>query len=383
MVTRARKDWHPNRKGYYERQIGWKVSPKTGGHFQHKFTLGKELTEAQWRESRIKELWERYERTKAERRPLWPEQLLEIAKQIAKGHRCFVVAMRANEMPITYVERIRRLENTYPVVSYVPQNERAHDVGKEALRALDGVNVEFEGVFPEAFEASHFGSFAAAEQLLANAGLLKTIPWWRTNTNPQEESSSLAKQHERGSVNSSEILESVSGDPGTLHIALKEYVRWIEDNIKDGSTGNISAWGHTQRRQTLRLADHHQDRSLDELNFANIDAMIRYWRNRPGKRKGKGRMSVDTCGNMITQLRSFLNWLHTSRFSWRKPQDYSEIKTTVSKEATEIQASLEQVQTFSLRELVLLNKFSTPMERAWFLLALNADSAWQRSLRYE
>lgn len=82
-------------------------------------------------------------------------------------------------------------------------------------------------------------------------------------------------------------------------------------------------------------------------------------------------MSVDTCGNMISQLKRFLDWLHTSRFSWRKPQDYPEIKTSISKEAIEVQASLEQVKTFTLRELVLLNKYATPIERAWLLLGLN------------
>ena len=60
MVTCARKEWRLNKRGYYERQIGWKISASTGGHHQHKFTLGKNLQEAQWREQRIRELWERF-----------------------------------------------------------------------------------------------------------------------------------------------------------------------------------------------------------------------------------------------------------------------------------------------------------------------------------
>ncbi|MCG8585401.1 MAG: hypothetical protein MI757_11880 [Pirellulales bacterium] len=47
MAARARTQWRPDPRGYYARQLGWKISPTSGRHFQHKFTLGKELKEAQ------------------------------------------------------------------------------------------------------------------------------------------------------------------------------------------------------------------------------------------------------------------------------------------------------------------------------------------------
>ena len=110
---------------------------------------GENLQKPSGRENRLTELWQRFERKQSEQRPIWPEQLLDIAKQIAKGHRQYLVAMRPNEMPVSYASRIQRLEADYPVVSYAAQNERAFEVGKECLRVLEGIEPSTEGVVSE------------------------------------------------------------------------------------------------------------------------------------------------------------------------------------------------------------------------------------------
>lgn len=368
MVTRARTEWRPNKQGYYTRQIGWKFSESTRRHFQHKFTLGRELTEAQWRENRLTELWQRFERSQSEQRPIWPVHLLDIAKQIAKGNRQYVVAMRSNEMPVSYAGRIQRLEADYPVVSYTAQNERAFEVGKECLRVLEGIEPNAEGVVGESIDVNHFNRYAAAERLLENAGLLATQPWWGKSSSVENQPAPRQRIQAAPTTPQNHMAE---GDPGSLHMAMREYVRWLEDTLHDDSTDSISGWGNSQRRQTNRLIEHHQDRNLDTVGFECVDEMIRYWRGRPKKKGGTSQMKAKTCGHMISQLRRFFDWLHTSRFAWRKPHDYSEIRTTVKRVATDIQSSLEQVDTFSLAELILLNQYATPLERIWLLLGLN------------
>jgi hypothetical protein len=367
MATRARKVWRPNRRGYFERQIGWKISPKTGGHHQHKFTLGRELQEAQWREHRIRELWQRFEQTQEFRqRPIWPDYLLKVAKQIARGCRDYSVPIEPNEMPINYAERIQRLESMYPVISYVPQEEQLYEIGRQAIRVLNGINVDVSDLVSQPVDLALLTNYLNAESLRENSGLVRPANW-QEQSHSQVDERAPHSQPATTSIGSREH----TGDAGTLHMAFREYVLWLEDNWHNTATNNISGWGNTQRRQTNRLSGHHRDLNINELGFEAIDSMIQYWRNRPLKGDGQTQMSVDYCGNMVSQLKRFFDWLHTSRFAWRKPVDYSEIRTTIRRSVADIQVGLEQVETFSLDELVLLNRFATPLERIWVLLGLN------------
>jgi hypothetical protein len=50
---------------------------------------------------RIRELWECFEKTRSAKRPLCPDFLLEIAKEIAKGERSIVVPRKREEWPIS------------------------------------------------------------------------------------------------------------------------------------------------------------------------------------------------------------------------------------------------------------------------------------------
>ena len=58
IVSRTRKKWKPDSRGYYTRQIGWVVSKS--GNKQQKFLLGKDLREAEFRERKLRELWDRF-----------------------------------------------------------------------------------------------------------------------------------------------------------------------------------------------------------------------------------------------------------------------------------------------------------------------------------
>ena len=84
ITTRTRRNWKPDSRGYYTRQIGWVVS-KSGKNQQQKFLLGKDLNAAETRERKLRELWDRHASQQQQRRPLWPDDLLEIGKLIARG----------------------------------------------------------------------------------------------------------------------------------------------------------------------------------------------------------------------------------------------------------------------------------------------------------
>lgn len=118
--------------------------------------------------------------------------------------------------------------------------------------------------------------------------------------------------------------------------------------------------------------DRHEDLPLGNVDFEAVEKMILYWRRRPEKKGTKQRISKVSAENYIGEFKRFFKWLHSStKFSWRKPDDFAGIETKVDTDANEIRKRLDQVSTFSLEELVLLNQFATPLDRIFLLLGLN------------
>ena len=93
--------------------------------------------------------------------------------------------------------------------------------------------------------------------------------------------------------------------------------------------------------------------------------MIGLWRRRPPVKGMDKPIAVVTAQNHIHELKCFFRWLHRSqRFQWRKPEDFDEIDTRVPELPHEIQAkaTTEQVETFTLAEMCILNEYATPLE---------------------
>ena len=57
---------------------------KSGKLQQHKFLVVTDRQEAKRRERKLRELWDTFAKESSEQRPLWPDDLLMIAKRIAK-----------------------------------------------------------------------------------------------------------------------------------------------------------------------------------------------------------------------------------------------------------------------------------------------------------
>jgi len=351
MVTRFRTQWKPNSKGYYERQIGWKRS-SSGKLLQHKFLLGTDLREAQRRERKLRELWDRFEASQLEERLLWPEALLEIAKRVAKGDSKIEIPRKPDEMQFTYADRIRRLQATYPVIAFLPADQHAYEVGQEALR-----------LFAEVDTPSAGGKSSAAATKPVNG--------------PQRAASrdGLGGGSSSGSIAAASRPPSApksGGKPGSLRGALREYKRWVEKEFFRPETGSITPWGRTHVRQIETLIEHHPDCQLSRLDQEGVEELIRYWRQRPLRKNTKRPMKAKAASNYIAQLKRFFRWLHrSSKYDWRRPDGYDEISTRVSILPTDHQIRLEQVDTFSIDELVLLMRYSQPLERLFLLLGLN------------
>ena len=121
MATRTGRLSKPDKQGKYARQLGWKIND-SGNKVQHKFRLGTNKREAERRDSELRQIWEAIESetkkanesrnrqaavvvggrfdAKAEptgsqlaQEPLWDEDSLGIAKQVAQGDSVVVIPL--------------------------------------------------------------------------------------------------------------------------------------------------------------------------------------------------------------------------------------------------------------------------------------------------
>jgi hypothetical protein len=395
MPSRSRLQWKPDARGYYTRQIGWKLS-RTGKLQQHKFLLGKDRREAEIRERKLRELWDRYERTAGTSRPTWPEGLMVIAECVAKGSSEIVVQRLPGEMQSSYVNRILRMQSLYPVICFIAEDQAAFDVGREALQAFHDIAASAPAPaissFPE-MSMEQVRVWIEIQRLSEAAGLsgLLGIGAWSENPSPMNMSPfdrlGILKPDDPNSQTVTEevarklrdlnppspIRETTVRQNLTLHQALNRYQEYLHKEYFNHETGHVSPWGGIQIRQLTNLQRHHQDVPLSNLDAKSVDELIGYWRRRPCLLNSNQTMSPKSASNYLGTLVRFLNWLHTMQeFGWRKPQDFRDIDRRIRRLPSDhAKRSIEQVDTFSLGELRLLMRYGLPMDRLLLLLGLN------------
>jgi hypothetical protein len=393
MPSRSRLQWKPDARGYYTRQIGWKLSC-TGKLQQHKFLLGKDRREAEIRERKLRELWDRYERTAGTARPIWPEGLMVIAEGIAKGSSEIVIQRLAGEMQSSYVNRILRMQSLYPVICFTAEDQAAFEVGREALQAFQEIAASAPAIssFP-GMSIEQVRAWIEIQRLSEAAGLSGRLGIGAWSENPSSMNMSPLDRLgilKPGDPNSRTVSEEVAVklrdlDPPrpirettvlqdlTLHQALKRYQEYLHKEHFNQETGHVSPWGRTQIRQVTNLQHHHEDAPLSALDAQSVDELIGYWRRRPCRLNSHQPMSPKSASNYLGTLVRFLNWLHTMQeFGWRKPQDFRDIDRRIRRLPSDhAKRSIEQVDTFSLDELRLLMRYGLPLDRLLLLLGLN------------
>jgi len=74
------------------------------------------------------------------------------------------------------------------------------------------------------------------------------------------------------------------------------------------------------------LKEHHSDFHLWQLDFAKIEALVSYWRNRPSTKRGV-RCSTEHASKMVQQIYRYLRWLDRQpKYRWTMPKGAEGLK---------------------------------------------------------
>ena len=397
MATRSRLTWKPDSRGYYTRHIGWERT-KSGKLQQHKFLLGTDRKEAERRERKLRELWDEFEKTCQEHRPLWPDGLLEVAMRVAKGAINIPVPRGPKEKQFQYTARIQRMQAKYPVICFIPEDQHAFEIGQAALEMFEAIPDSTRDLKILPIDVETIQAMERVQQVAKEAGL-NLDPWIgasseATSPQPEPEVSAIHKlgilkpsdpaaarqkpeptaQPSKPRPGTNTAQRSLPASPtATLHQAFKRYQDYLQKEFFRHETGHISEWGHMQVRQVQNLMKHHPDTLLSRLDSTAVEELIGYWRRRPCKLNSTVPMTPKSTSNYLGVLMRFLTWLHaSSEFAWTKPQAFNDYDTRIRRLPSDhARRSLEQVDTFSLDELRLLMRYGQPFDRLLLLLALN------------
>jgi len=335
MATRERRSWKLDAQGHYARQIGWKVATN-GKRVQHKFRLGADLNEAKRREQKLRQIWESVERCSSEPLPVWTSFALDVAKRVAKGEDDIVLSRSDGESDLAYAGRIQELQREVPVVRFVPGDVDAYSRGRQQWVRENHRTIEVPWVPPGTLDNAH---------VITGVNYAPVMAWAR---------------------------ETHQQNAGTLHEAMRDFIAWIEEDYYRPHLGRVTDYGRNKIRQVKTLMTRHDDIPLTRLDYEEIERMLRFWRQRPPKKDSTDRISVKSATNYIGELRRFFAWLHrSSRYPWRKPADFDDIDVTVDRDHQGKQRKLAHTPVFTLDELILLNRYATPLERTFLLLGLN------------
>lgn len=327
MTTRTRTNWKLDNQGQFARQIGWKRA-RGGKRTQHKFRLGANLKEAKRREQKLQEFWEWIDERRAPS-AAWDPFTLMVAKQIAKGTVQIPIPRKRNDGPEAYARYVHRVQRNYPMISFVVEDEEAYIAGAGKNRLM------FQGQIEKLEE--EIAKKRGVHQRIGNVG---------------------------------EIDATAAGE--TLQEAMRAYIEWIQTDYFRPALNRITPNGHTKIRQVQTLIERYDNIPLSKLGNDSVEQMFRYFRRRPYRKGTTKQITKKSAQNYIAELKRFFRWLHkSSEFDWRKPDDFDEINTRVDDDREGQQAKLAQVDTFSLEELRLLNKYATPLERLFLLLGIN------------
>jgi len=282
------------------------------------------------------QLWEHVERQAAdEAHATWPTEALDAAKQIARDGRV-LLPRRDGEPNSFYMLRVKRLAERLPGIPLMPADEAA---------------------FRE----------AAEEQARSTTEFVETY----------EKASDAIRQRLRHSLHTmtGKPVNAASTGGSRLHEALRAHIEWLREEYSDAD-GTLTPTGKVRVKQAEMLLDRHEDMPLAALDHDTLDTMIRFWRKRP-RRKGTDRpIAAKTAAHQIGALKSFFRWLNCSeKYDWKKPATFDEIRTKVETPSKEVRPQITPDDIFTLDDLILLNRYATPLERCLLLLGVNCGFA--------
>lgn len=339
MPKKTDDEWLPDGRGRYRRKVGFWIN-KSGKREQYRFSFGDNLDKAKARLARVRELWAHVEELNSQPKPvrfppipsdldpvdpdpLWTAESFWIARELAAGRVQIVVETGWAQSPEAYAAQVHELGQRYPFLVFVPKDKESHAEGAAFLDEAAGFRLN------------------EVRRLSPNV-----IP---------------------------EVTRS-------LHEALDSYVKWVRrEYTEPTSEGPIpTSYAAAVEANVVTLKARHKDVPVSQLHDEGCQALIDFWRNRPHTVDPRIRparpMAIKTCQNIIAEIKRFLNWLHKSKeYSWRKPEDFIDLKTKVKEFQEERTTVVDYTQRkfYLPDELATINKYATPLERLLLLLGLN------------
>ena len=361
MPIRTRKLWRPDARGNFTRQIGWTLTSR-GTITQPKFNLGSDKNEAKRREKILRSLWLQAEEASETPDPVWPDELLVVAKAVAGGTESIEISRLPNEEPATFAKRFLETKAQYPGTIFTPSDPGALKIGSAVL-ARTGVEIrrpdQTRNVFNEEIKSE------AASQEEPRQALEQT----QSQNNQADEVDEV--ETEINEASPTQKLTTCDGP--TLYDAFESFQDFLGEEFYRPEIGLVTAWGQTQIRQMNTLKQHFQDRPITDLDGDGINSLFSYWRRRPCKLGTSVPMTQKSASNYIKVLKRFFKWLdQSSKYKWRKPFAFNDIETRIQTLTSDYaNRRLVQVDTFSIDELKLMMRYGQPLDRLMVLLALN------------
>jgi hypothetical protein len=322
----------PDRNGVIWRNLGWKKT-RTGQRSQHKFNLGTNRKEAQYRFAILKRLWQTIQEREGED-ATWDDFTLRVGTGIASGKTEVEIEHRKSKSyrqdaewyyvdDATYARSINDVQMKYPFVKFVPESPDAYQRGVEKLAALAAADLD---------------------RLDDEVGRQK-----KTLT---------------------DLGKPIPGE--MLHDALDDYVEWIKVEYFDKTEGHVNDSGMTKIRQVKTIRSRLENAPLSSLDYKGVDGVFGYFRKRPLSKRGGKPMTWKSCQHYLGELDRFFDWLHLSRdYQWRKPEDHELVRKKPDGLEGDEEAEAEEVPTYTVDQLAILNEYATPIERVFFLLGIN------------
>lgn len=299
----------------YVRNLG-----RTPEGSQPKFYLGHDREEAIRRLNLILVLWSRVEeRTVGGCLPSWTPEEIESAKEIAKGESPTLPpgkTLRHFEECVRYVHDVAKISQATGV-QFTPSVPKLYEIGVEQINEKYGK---------------------------ALSDLTKTSP---------------------------ETGVALTGQ--TLHQALDGYRDYIDREYREAD-GTISDNGKTKLGPIKAIKSYLPDVDLALLNHQGTDELFGIFRRRPASKRYGTPMARKSCTNYIGELGRFFRWLHlTGQFDWRKPEDFDLIRRTPRELDDDAEKEAQDIPVWTIKQLAVLNKYATPIERIFLLLGLNCS----------
>jgi hypothetical protein len=184
---------------------------------------------------------------------------------------------------------------------------------------------------------------------------------------------SLERLDEETSRQKRSLIDLGKPIPGEmLHDAMNDYIEWIKVEYFDRAEGHVNDSGMTKMRQVKTIRLHLENMPLASLDYSGVDRILGHFRKRPLSKRSEKPMTAKSCRHYIGELDRFFRWLHLSAdYPWRKPEDYELIRKKPDELEGDVEAAAREIPTYTVEQLAIINEYALPIERVFFLLAIN------------